>query len=67
MELLRIVYTVDQRRLHLLYKKLTCYSDVHRVSRNVPPMVCNNFDTHEQILIFVGRNVTDKVGNQKVL
>jgi len=26
-----------------------------------------NFDTHEQILIFFGRNVTDKVGNQKML
>ena len=24
------------------------------------------FDTHEQILIFFGRNVTNKVGNQKV-
>jgi len=28
-------------------------------------MACYNFDTHEQI--FVGRNVTDKVGNQKML
>jgi len=24
----------------------------HRVSKNVPPMTCCNFDTHEQILIF---------------
>jgi len=41
---------------------------LHRVSKNVPPMACYNFDTHEQILIFFfGRNVTDKVGNQKVL
>ena len=42
---------------------------VHRVSKNVPPMACYNFDTHEQILIFFGRNVTDKVGirNQKIL
>jgi len=30
-------------------------------------MVCNNFDKHEQILIFFGRNVADKVGNQKML
>jgi len=30
-------------------------------------MTCYNFDTHEPILIFFGRNVTDKVGNQKVL
>jgi len=33
---------------------------------NVPPMAYYNFDTHEQILIFFDRNVTDKVGNQKV-
>jgi len=26
-----------------------------------------NFETHEHILIFFGRNVTDKVGNQKML
>jgi len=30
-------------------------------------MACHNFDIREQILIFVGRNVTDKVGNQKML
>jgi len=35
--------------------------------KNVPPMACYNFDTREQILIFFGRNVTDKVGNQKML
>jgi len=40
---------------------------VHRVSKNVPPLACYNFDTHEQILIFSGRNVTDKAGNQKML
>ena len=40
---------------------------VHRVSKNVPPLACYNFDTHERILIFFGRNVTDKVGNQKTL
>jgi len=38
---------------------------LHRVSKNVPPLACYNFDTHEWILIFLGRNVTDKVGNQK--
>jgi len=38
---------------------------LHRVSKNVPPLACYNFDTHEWILIFFGRNVTDKVGNQK--
>jgi len=28
---------------------------------------CYNFDAHEWILIFFGRNVTDKVGNEKML
>jgi len=40
---------------------------LHRVSNNVPPLACYNFDTHEWILIFFGRNVTDKVGNQTTL
>jgi len=30
-------------------------------------LACYNFDAHEWILIFFGRNVTDKVGNQKTL
>jgi len=30
-------------------------------------MACYNFDTHEQIVIFFGRNVTYKVGNQEML
>ena len=30
-------------------------------------MVCNNFGTHEQLLIFFGRNVTYKVSNRNVL
>ena len=40
---------------------------IHCVSKNVPPLACYNFDTHEWILIFFGRNGTDKVGNQKTL
>ena len=40
---------------------------LHRVSKNVPPLACYNLDTHEWILTFFGRNVTDKVGNQKAL
>jgi len=40
---------------------------IHRVSKNVPLLACYNSDTHEWILIFFGRNVTDKVGNQKTL
>jgi len=35
--------------------------------KNVPPLACYNFDAHEWILIFFGRNVIDKVGNQKTL
>jgi len=35
--------------------------------KNVPPLACYNFDVHEWILIFFGRNVTNKVGNQKTL
>ena len=40
--------------------------EIYTVSqKNVLTMACHNFDAHEQI--FVGRNVTDKVGNQKML
>jgi len=35
--------------------------------KNIPPLVCYNFDAREWILIFFGRNVTDKAGNQKML
>jgi len=35
--------------------------------KNRPPLTCYNFDMHEWILIFFGRNVTDKVGNEKTL
>jgi len=31
--------------------------------KNAHPMTCYNFDTHEQILVFFGTNVTDKLGN----
>jgi len=37
------------------------------LKKNVPPLACYNFDAHEWILIFFGRNVTDKVGSQKML
>jgi len=56
---------------HLFFKTHTKWtakmSDLHRVSKNVPPLACYNFETHEWILIFFGGNVTDKVGNQKTL
>jgi len=57
---LRKLQTVKRWELFLRHS-------VHRVSKNAPPLACYNFDTHEWILIFFGRNVTDKVGNQKTL
>ena len=45
-------------------KQTARFRQLHRVSKNVPPLACCNFDAHEWILIFFGRNVTDKVGNQ---
>jgi len=35
--------------------------------KNIPLLACYNFDTHEWILIFFDRYVTDNVGNQKML
>jgi len=42
---------------------------IHRVSKNVLFLACYNFDTHEWILVFIGRTVTvtDEVGNHKTL
>jgi len=41
---------------------------VYCVSRNeVPSLTCYNFDICERILTIFGRNVTDKVSNQKTL
>jgi len=40
---------------------------IYTVSKNVPPLVCYNFDIREHILIFFGRNLTHKVSNQKTL
>jgi len=42
-------------------------SNIHRVSKNVPPLACYNFGACEWILKIFGRNVADKVGNQKTL
>jgi len=44
-----------------------CHAFLHRVSKNAPLLACYNFDTHEWILIFFGRNITNKVSNQKTL
>jgi len=48
-----------------LYGKQSCIYTVSQ--KNVQSLACYNFDAHEWILIFFGRNVTNKVGNQKVL
>jgi len=42
-------------------------ANIYCVSKNVSPLVYYNFDTRERILIFFGRNVTDKVSNQIML
>jgi len=33
--------------------------NIHGNPENIPPLACCNSDTHEWILIFFGRNVTD--------
>jgi len=48
-----------------LYK--SALTIIHRVSKNVSPLACYNFDTCEWILTFFGRNITDKVANQMTL
>ena len=74
-------YVVHCAIIILLLLHVTCkqcwqcdclYSDhwhacTHCVSKNVPPLVCYNFNTCERILIYFSRNVTDKVSNQKTL
>jgi len=67
-------YSRSQHKCHShanineLCKYWACKTIIHRVSKNnVPSLACYNFETHEWILIFFGRNVTDKVGNQKSL
>jgi len=42
--------------------------NIHCVSeKNVTTLSCYNFDKHESILIVFGKNVTEKVSNQKTL
>jgi len=54
-----------RNRLLLVLTNQRLIRNIHRVSKNVPHLACYTFDAHEWILIFFGRNVTDKVGNQK--
>ena len=61
--------------VHCLAERQNCYKRrglgeeiTYTVSqKNVPPLAFHNFDAHELILTFFGRNVTNKVGNQKTL
>ena len=41
--------------------------NIHRVSKNIPPVTCYSLDIHNLITIIFGRSVTDKVGNQTML
>jgi len=55
------------RNLVIMASYGTGLAIIHRVSKNVQPLACYNFDARERILICLGRNVTDKAGNQKTL
>jgi len=59
-----ISYILDDYAYNYLPDALAALDRLYTVSQK---NVWNSFDTHEQILIFFGRNVTNKVGNQKVL
>jgi len=60
-------HPVKFQRVFASWQRLL-HSTLHRVSKkNVPPLACCNFDAHEWILVFFGRNVTNEVGNQKTL
>jgi len=44
------------------------HTDLHTMSQKTSHLwFVITYDTHEQILIFFGRNISDKVGDQKVL
>ena len=49
--------------------RFRCIKYAHRIytvsQKHVPPLACYDFDTCEWILIFFGRNATDKASNQK--
>ena len=47
--------------VHCVYMYTPC------LKKNVPPLAWYNSETHEWILIFFRRNVTEKVGYQKTL
>jgi len=62
-----LAHTYSRTAVTLMSKIMkSWYKQLHRVSKKKLP-TCYNFDAHEWILILFGRNVTDKVGNQKTL
>jgi len=40
---------------------------IHRVAKNVPPLICYNLDIHGSITIILGVHITERVSNQNVL
>ena len=48
----------EGRRPHCCHRTTLCL-------KNVTTLSCHNYDTHEPSLIILGRNVTEKVSNQK--
>jgi len=51
-------HDIDKRDFHMLRRAIVLHTPCRK---NVPRLVCYNFDTRERILIFFGRYVTDKV------
>ena len=49
-----------------LFVRICVRKYVHRVSKNVPPLICYNLDIHSSIMIIFGASVTQKVGNQNM-
>jgi len=44
----------------MLFMQISIRGGLHCVSRNVPPLVCYNFDTRERILVFLAEMLSIK-------
>jgi len=74
-EILRFKHSHKSPHGRKVYVCLLCnksFSDsrslqLHRVSKNVPPLTCCSLYIHGSIAIIFGINVAEKVGNQRVL
>ena len=49
----------------VLFSRCSCYSQLHRVSKNVPSLACYKFDTCERILIFLAEMLAVKQGIER--